>query len=81
MSFSKDPKTFRARKVFGAVFGRDFRVAKHPNVTRDSRVCFFGNVPLRLREFVSSRMNANSQSIRVELVTVVVDVFNNARMW
>ena len=83
--FSKDPKTLRARKVLGAVFGRDFRVAKsgskHPNVTRDSRVCFFGNVPRRLREFVSSRKNANSQSIRLELVIVVMDVFNNFRMW
>ena len=35
---------------------------------------FFGNVPLRLREFISSRMNANSRWIRVELVIIVVDV-------
>ena len=33
--FSKDPKTFRARKVFGEFFGRDFRVVK--SVSQNTR--------------------------------------------
>ena len=63
----------------GEVFGLRKVFLKTPERNPIFSGRFFGNILLRLREFICSRMNANSR--RVELVIIFVDLLNNSRLW